>query len=68
MQRCEIFSIFLLRIVVVMVRLGDSHITVYADMHTSDTTVKIIITSLCEILNIIIILINTDRVYIIVCE
>ena len=38
MQRCEIFSIFLLRIVVVMVRLGDSHITVYADMHTSTST------------------------------
>ena len=46
-----------------MVRLGDSHITVYADMHTSASTVKSIIKSLCEILNIIVILINTDRVY-----
>ena len=43
----------LLHCVLVMVRLGDSHITVYADMHTSASTIKSVITSLCVILNII---------------
>ena len=48
-----------------MERLGDSHITGYADMHTSTST-KYDNKLVCNI-NIIIIIINTDRVYI-VCE